>query len=134
MNNFVKKNYSDNDSFLKEADDLILLAKNLDKSYIKIPEIKSINKHELQLERILKEKPNKKQMQNLGTGLAKLHKIKFQNYGANEDNFIGLSLQKNGLSDNWGTFFVEYRLDYQVELIKKVCLKTAEKRNYKFTS
>ena len=105
MNNFIKKNFNDNDCLVKEANDLKLLQKYLDKSYIKIPELKISTKHELQLERILKEKPNIKHMQNLGIGLAKLHKKKFENYGASEDNFIGLNLQKNVLSDNWGCFF-----------------------------
>lgn len=123
MSNFIKQSYKDNDCFLKEADDLRLLEKHLNSEYIKIPDIINVDKNCLELQRIYCEKPTKELMQKLGIGLAKLHQIQFENYGFEEHNFIGLNIQKNEFCDNWGEFFVQNRLYYQVSLIKIVSIR-----------
>ncbi len=46
----------------------------------------------------------------------KRHQKKFGFY---EDNYIGSSIQKNCYNDNWIDFYINSRLDYQIELAKK---------------
>src|SRR5262249_5163274 len=45
--------------------------------------------------------------------LAKLHKTVGTRFGWGNDNWIGLSPQKNGWSDDWPAFFLDYRLKPQ---------------------
>ena len=123
MTNFIKHNYKDNDTLVKEAADIQLLTKYLDPDFIKTPKIIQVSKQTLELERILSQKPNDELMANLGTGLAKLHKHKFKQYGFEEDNFIGLNVQKNELRDDWGEFFYHNRLKHQVNLIKTTSVR-----------
>lgn len=44
-------------------------------------------------------------------------------YGLEYDNYIGLSKQKNIQTTNWGEFFVDYRLKYQIDKIVDEKLK-----------
>lgn len=123
MNNFIKSHYIDNDTFIKEAHDLKLLEKHLDSNYIKIPQVIEVTTNKLELQRILEQKPQERFMYRLGVGLARLHQQVFKEYGYEEDNFIGLNVQKNRLSDNWGEFFFENRLQFQVSMIQTASLR-----------
>lgn len=122
-NNFIKHNYKDNDTFVKEANDLKRLAKYTDTSYIKIPEVFNASNETLEIERIYLEKSTPELMKKFGIGLAKLHQHKFPQYGFEEDNFIGLNLQKNELNDNWGAFFYKNRIQFQVGMVQPLSLR-----------
>ena len=57
---------------------------------------------------------------NLGKGLALLHKQSSEKtskkFGWDNEGFIGLNIQKSGLSNNWGEVFVNLRLLPQLEI------------------
>lgn len=121
MNIFTKSNNLNNDSLIKEAKGLALLKKTLDDSnnnYIKIPEVISVDREKLNLEKISQTNPTLSQIKSFAVGLSKLHQIQFQCFGFNEDNYIGLNHQKNIISNNWGEFFFDYRLIFQIKMIK----------------
>lgn len=56
----------------------------------------------------------------LGEGLAKLHQVTNVYFGLEHDNHIGLNPQLNTPHDDWGVFFHERRLKFQVDLVKSV--------------
>ena len=62
-------------------------------------------------------------MERLGYEFARLHKFRGEKFGLEIDNYLGETRQlntptKNG-SSNWSTFFIENRIQFQVELAKK---------------
>lgn len=123
---FTKSNPFDNDSLIKELKGLNLIKENLSKSnnnYLKIPEIINVNKSEIQMKKIQTSFASEDLIKKFAFGLAKLHEQKNKSYGLKYDNYIGLNPQKNIISDNWGKFFIEYRLAYQISLIKDTQIK-----------
>jgi protein-ribulosamine 3-kinase len=54
----------------------------------------------------------------LGEGLARLHAVTQGRFGFTNDNFIGLTPQRNGASDDWAEFFRERRLRPQLRLLE----------------
>ena len=70
----------------------------------------------LVLERLNFERSSPDTERRFGEQLAKLHGHTQENFGWFRDNTIGLTPQRNGLSDNWIEFFREHRLGYQLEL------------------
>ncbi|MDQ7048392.1 MAG: fructosamine kinase family protein [Enterobacterales bacterium] len=65
---------------------------------------------------------------NFAQSLAKLHQQNSQQqkqseFGLDQDNFIGLTAQKNNFSANWAQFFAEQRLGFQCELLKAKGIK-----------
>lgn len=108
------------DYLLKEQAGLEALRehlKNTENKFIKIPDIYSVNERCLLLQSIHSLRPTPKNMTQFGQGLALLHKKAQDKYGFAQDNYIGLSIQENGLFDNWGQFFIEKRLLPQISLI-----------------
>ncbi len=121
MSVFIKENFTNNDSLIKEVEALKLLEKTLDDSdinLIKIPKIYKYDKKHIEMEKINQSFPSKQQQELFAVGLARLHNIKQKQYGFYNDNYIGLNVQKNILSEDWGEFFYNYRLLYQVNIIK----------------
>jgi len=115
------------DALMKEAGGLRLLRQELGESgnlNINIPQVLRVTETVLEMRAVDAQPANQILMQQLGTGLARLHQVKHMSYGLNENNYIGLNPQINSLTDNWGAFFVESRLLYQVSLIKQSSLKT----------
>ncbi len=56
-------------------------------------------------------------MRRLGKELAELHrKGRGDMFGFHEDNYIGMTLQQNSMSDSWCRFFMECRIAPQVEM------------------
>ena len=117
MISFIKYNYKNNDTFIQEANNLKLLSQYLDSDYIKTPAIINVSREKLELQKVNTKPATNQLMTQLGIGLAKLHQQPFKEYGFESSNFIGLNIQKNVLSDNWGAFFFEYRLWFQTQLI-----------------
>lgn len=119
---FVKYNQSSYaDSLIREARGLACLKTALDKTqntYLKIPQVYEVDEQKLRMEKIISVRPTDKHQHQFGLGLAQVHQKKQACYGFDEDNYIGLNPQKNIISNNWGKFFVEQRLQFQIELIK----------------
>ncbi|WP_373072239.1 fructosamine kinase family protein [Sulfurimonas sp.] len=122
---FKKKNQTQfKDSLLKEVDGLNALSKALKfQDKLLIPKIYNFDEDVLNIEMIQSCPSTKETSSILGKMLAKMHKQVYEHYGYNQDNYIGLNPQKNTLSDNWGSFFVEYRLGFQVSLIQDTDIK-----------
>lgn len=125
MEVFTKYNDTNfKDALIKEVDGLNLLSLHLkDNEYLNTPKIRSVNKKELQTQLVESSLRTPEFSRALGLGLANLHKIPFEEYGLDYDNYIGLNPQKNILSKNWGEFFYEYRLMYQISLIADIATK-----------
>ena len=131
MNTFIKRNCSPfSDTLIKESQGLELLRKQVAASRIgelNVPKVFTVSESELELTHIVSEPPIKNstrnQMAELGRGLAELHLIEQLKYGLDDDNYIGLNRQINGLCDDWGDFFVSKRLGYQISLIGSQLIK-----------
>ncbi len=107
------------DALLKETDGLNLLSSVLNfQNKLLIPKVYHTDKKVLELENIQPQLPTKNSLFLLGDILAQMHLRTYDHYGYNKDNYIGLNPQKNIFSDNWGCFFIKYRLEYQLSLIK----------------
>ncbi len=90
---------------------------------ISVPRVFEVNDEALELEYIDSVQISNTHWRSLGEGLAQLHKINQFQYGWHEDNYIGLSVQKNAVAETWGDFFFDYRLAAQVSLVKTESLK-----------
>ena len=117
---FAKSNHIDNINMFKfESECLRLLKKFADKSYIFVPKPLDLiiyqNISILFLEWIDLEEP---QQNLLGRGLALLHKSSSEanqkKFGWEEEGFIGSSTQISGWDNNWGQFFINFRLRPQL--------------------
>lgn len=54
--------------------------------------------------------------ERLGEGLAEMHRVTAETFGAHRDNYIGATPQKNGSVKVWVTFYVKRRLQPQLRL------------------
>lgn len=91
---------------------------------IKIPAVCGVNEQVLELERIDHLAGSKQQWVDFGAALAQLHLIPQAQHGWHQDNHIGLNPQRNVLSDDWGQFFWQHRLGFQVGLLRDTQLQT----------
>lgn len=66
-------------------------------------------------EYIEKGSPNDTSWEELGRGLAQMHKCSSDQFGFHEDNYIGSLHQYNDWHDNWCQFFIENRLKVQIK-------------------
>lgn len=57
--------------------------------------------------------------EDIGTALAKLHQLTAPQFGFSEDNYLGVLPQKNQQQDSWQNFYIENRLNPQIEIAKK---------------
>ncbi len=58
------------------------------------------------------------QIENFAKSLAGLHLKRQQAFGLEQDNFIGLTPQRNTFSHSWSEFFAQNRLAYQLDLLR----------------
>jgi len=127
-NTFIKTNSAHySDTLLVEAKGLRLLASAIEEAGIKeleVPQVHRVSQTQLEMDAIDVVSANSNHMSQLGQGLAKLHQRSYSAVGLAYNNYIGLNPQVNGLDDNWGRFFVERRLEYQLSLVSKVSLRT----------
>ncbi len=70
----------------------------------------------LMLEFIEKGRPGKNSWKLLGEGLAELHRKTNDQFGLDEDNYIGSLTQSNHFANDWPTFFREQRIEPQLKL------------------
>jgi fructosamine-3-kinase len=118
---FLKINdHSNGDMFIKEAHGLLELSKA---GAIKIPEVIDYNQDYILLEFIYSGSRQRNFFGDFGRQLAELHKVKSEQFGFYEDNYIGSSPQLN-INDeenrnNWIKFYFNKRLLYQYRLAEK---------------
>lgn len=91
---------------------------------IRVPEVLSVTESEMEITAIASGPASRATLEMLGEGLAHMHKAAWSHYGWDRDNYIGLSVQPNRWSRNWGEFFVQDRLGYQVSLLREPSLRT----------
>ncbi|MEL0457148.1 fructosamine kinase family protein [Flavobacteriaceae bacterium SZ-1-7] len=127
---FIKTNKSSNalHMFQIEANGLNTIGNT---NTIKTPKVLGCNRFEntafLLMEFINSKSPSSKDFENLGSQLAKLHQCPAENFGLNQDNFIGSLPQSNKQHKSWVDFYTEERLLPQIELAKqKGLLSNAE--------
>lgn len=113
---FVKWGQS-NDMYRAEKEGLLLLN---DKSGLKIPDIINFGEIDSQayiiMENIEVVPATPSYWENLGTGLAQLHKNTASEHGLDNNNFIGSLYQQNDFHEVWTDFFIKNRLEVQLQL------------------
>ena len=122
----VKHSPLNNDALLREADGLELLRSHIQKQsvrYLRIPKLLAVSSATLTMERVETNTASETQMKHLGTGLAMMHGADHGVFGFSRDNYIGLSVQHNVWSEDWGAFFLERRLMAQVNMIEEPQIK-----------
>ncbi len=114
---FIKVNNADKlDMFEKEAAGLKLLAES--QSFV-VPEVYRagiFERHAFLLMAYIEALYQTENPKNFADSLAKLHQTTQQQYGLAYDNYIGYLPQKNDLKDSWVDFFIENRLQFQINL------------------
>lgn len=82
---------------------------------LRIPQVVAVGPEFLALEYLESAAKSKGFEENLGRGLADLHRCTWPTFGLEQDNYIGLLPQSNHPSATWVQFFVERRLRPQVD-------------------
>lgn len=122
-NFFLKWNASGpSDVFEKEAEGLIELKKAGSES-LKIPDVIAFGKIDetpgfLLLEYLESSGGNAKSDAKLGSGLAQIHRYSADNFGFNNDNYCGATLQNNRWKNSWIEFYRDNRLGFLIQQIK----------------
>lgn len=117
---FLKWNTTaDSEMFQKEVLGLELLAEA--GSGLRVPEVMlqetaGDGTGFLLLEFIEQGSPKKESAGHFGKQLARLHSVTHEQFGLEESNFIGRLPQSNRWHDNWTDFFIEERIDPQLEM------------------
>jgi fructosamine-3-kinase len=83
---------------------------------VKVPEVVNFDEHFLVLKFLGQASRCGDFQGRLGRELARMHRITSGQFGFYEDNFIGSNPQINNYKDSWLEFYLENRLDFQVEL------------------
>lgn len=113
---FLKSNYADHLALLAEVDGLDSLRRACGNT-LAVPEVRQISDRQLSLQRIDSVPFGDQHWRLLGQGLAALHTVPQSSYGYERNNMIGANPQPNAVSDDWGRFIVQWRLQYQIEQI-----------------
>lgn len=123
---FIKHNPLPNtDALFKEAQGLALLRNTIPSEELNVPELVSVSNNTLTLALIDACPATHSHYKALGSGLAKLHSIPHARFGLEGSNYIGLNPQPNCISNHWGDFFYQYRLQYQVSIITDKNIKNS---------
>ncbi len=116
---FLKWNRDAPDDFFeKEAEGLMHL--RTVKSDIIIPEVIEVGRPKKKmpgflLMEFIKKSPHGDSFQ-FGAELARLHQTKTETFGLDEDNYIGSLPQKNHRHERWDSFFIEERINPQLQM------------------
>ena len=106
--------------FEAEADGLARLRQA---GSVRVPETLALGQSDdeafLALEWLDLVEPDTRSEEKLGEALAWQHRNRAQAYGLERDNFIGATPQRNGMLDDWVSFWRERRLLYQLDLAAK---------------
>lgn len=110
---FVKSNANaDPEMFVAEAEGLAWLN---EPGVLRIPEVLAVAEDFLVLEYLEPARPTVDFDEQLGAGLAALHRASPGSFGHTRDNFIGRLPQSNERVDDWAEFYVEQRLRPQLK-------------------
>lgn len=85
---------------------------------VSIPKVIYNNENTLLLEYIEQGRSTSGSQELLGSMLVKLHQKKGYQYGYTCDNFIGLTNQYNTPEDSWINFYIDRRLEPQIDLAR----------------
>ena len=118
---FLKTDYIDPRAYRMEAEGLHELSRA---QAFRVPQVIYLHKNFLVTEFIKAGELHANSWINFARNLCKLHEFKNQAYGLREDNYLGISPQKNSpvilLQDGpWARFFFEYRILPPLAMIKK---------------
>ena len=83
---------------------------------LRVPEVLAVGERFLALELITAGRPAKDHAEQLGRGLARLHRAAPDGFGWARDNFIGNLPQDNTSEPDWPTFYVRRRLEPQLRM------------------
>jgi protein-ribulosamine 3-kinase len=115
--------------FLKEKNGLALLAKQ---KLIKLPEVIDYccfeDRQILILEWIKEGERNQEFWKSFGRQLAALHQVKSEQFGLEEDNYMGSVPQSNKHHNSWISFFIEARLMPLIKLCSHSLSSTNSKQ------
>ena len=122
LNYFLKYNSSaSNDMFIKESNGLKELAKA---NAIRIAEVLSFDADYILLEYIPTGSKKKNFFEDFGRSFAEMHRYISDEFGFNEDNYIGSNPQKNIPDENekndWVRFYFNKRILFQLQLAEKL--------------
>jgi fructosamine-3-kinase len=109
---------SGSDQLLCEQDGLATLGQYQAQHGLGLPLILSASRDTLTFKLIHPVRPRPEDWRRLGAGLARLHQIARPEFGYSQANYIGLNPQRNDPCGNWGEFFFERRLKFQVEIMR----------------
>jgi fructosamine-3-kinase len=99
--------------FAREAESLRWLA---EPNALRVPEVLASSPRFLALELIEPGRPARDHDEQLGRGLAALHRAGAGRFGWARDNFIGSLPQDNTQEDDWPTFYARHRLEPQLRM------------------
>lgn len=115
---FIKTSNEENNSLMTEAQGL----KELKKVYANIPKLHFSDENFLIIDYIKRQEPTPEYWTQLAENLAAMHRHSHSTYGYTEDNWIGLSEQKNKpsteASTHAGLFFWENRIAFKLDQVK----------------
>lgn len=119
---FIKTNQSKDALTMFQAEAFALdLIRSTDT--IKTPEVLFCDTFQessfLIMEFIENKSPSNQDFENLGTKLSQLHQITSEDFGLNENNFIGSLFQSNKPNSSWVEFYTKERLLPQLQLAKQ---------------
>ena len=122
---FLKTHHDSRDMFAKEANGLKELARA---QALGVPRVYFAGEDFLLLEAIMgKGQTDEAFFQDFGLRLAKMHRFTSTQFGFHEDNYIGRNPQINRPTPgDWGKFYYERRLLFQLELSQKKGLSSGE--------
>ncbi len=115
---FIKTSKKNNDSLVTEAQGL----KELKKFYANIPKLHFSDEDFLVIDYIKRQEPTPEYWKQLAENLSAMHRHSHSSFGYTQDNWIGLSEQKNQTSEpaagNAGLFFWENRIAFKLSQVK----------------
>lgn len=115
---YTKYNHSGfADALRCEARGLALLAEHAGPD-LHVPDVYAVDENRLVMTAVDAAPFSEAGWRKLGSALAALHAKPQPLFGLDHDNYIGLNPQCNRVSRGWGDFFVDFRLGFQVDLIR----------------
>lgn len=122
---FVKPNTTGfADAPAKEADGLEWLRRTAPEGVLRIPRVEAVDEGGLTITAIPIGPWRHSSWRRLGEGLAQMHEVSQPHFGFATDGYIGSNPQVNAVSDDWGQFFIDYRLGFQLGLIRDARLRS----------
>lgn len=116
---YTKHNHTPfSDALMQEAEGLDCLRQGLGDAGVRVPDVFGVDHSSLEMTAIDPGAWNDRAWERLAAGLARLHRVRQPHFGFHRDNYIGLNPQKNTPADNWGDFFIRYRLGFQIALVE----------------